>query len=85
MKKIGLAWGATKALILTFLLGIIAGIWLLPPTPSVEISAMDQDKIMWDILDRIDKDGGSVRAARANIIKKPAWNFFKAIDPNMSN
>jgi len=26
-----------------------------------------------------------VRAARANIIKKPAWNFFKAIDPNMSN
>jgi len=57
----------------SFLLGILSGIWLLPPTPSPALSDFDRERIMYQLLDELEDEGYSIVDAKTAQTKPKAW------------
>ena len=71
-----------KALMISFLLGAISGIWLLPPAPAVDLSNMDMDEIVYNVLTQLESEGYSITKTKAEILDPSGWNIFHAMDWN---
>ena len=65
----------TSLLIITvsFLLGIISGIWMLPPTPSPDLSDFDRERIMYQLLDELEDEGYSIVEAKQSQTNPEPW------------
>lgn len=64
-----------KPYLLAFVLGVVSGIWLLPPTPSPELSDYDRNQIMYELLDHLEQNDFNVRPAKENITRSKSWFF----------
>ena len=62
-----------KPYTLAFLLGVISGIWLLPPVPSPELSDYERDKIMYELLDHLESHNFRVTPAKSDILDDGWW------------
>jgi hypothetical protein len=58
---------------ITFLLGMVAGIWLLPPTPSPDLSKFDRERIMFQLLDELASEGYSIVDAKTAQTNPSPW------------
>ncbi len=65
----------TSVLLLTvsFLLGTISGIWILPPAPSPELSNFDRERIMYELLDELEDEGYSIVDAKTAQTNPKPW------------
>ena len=65
----------TSLLIITvsFLLGIISGIWMLPPTPSPDLSDFDRERIMYQLLDELEDEGYNIVEAKSAQTNPKPW------------
>jgi len=60
----------------SFLLGTISGMWMLPPTPSPELSDFDCERIMYQLLDELEDEGYSIVDAKtAQTNPQPWWKL----------
>tara|TARA_R100000963_G_C4605965_1_gene78008 strand:+ start:183 stop:395 length:213 start_codon:yes stop_codon:yes gene_type:complete len=58
---------------IAFLLGVISGIWVLPPTPSPSLSDFDRERIMYQLLDELDDEGYSIVDAKSAQTNPKPW------------
>jgi len=59
---------------LSFLLGVVCAIWLFPPTPSVELDDLERERIIYEVLDRLEDDGYNITQAKRSLTdKKNSW------------
>ena len=54
---------------LAFLLGVVCAVWLSPPTPTVELDKLERERIIYEVLERLDDAGYSPMVAREDMIK----------------
>ena len=60
--------GAMKYAI-AFLLGIVCAVWLSPPQPTVELDKLERERIIYEVLERLEDAGYSPMVAREDLIK----------------
>ena len=58
-----------------FLLGCVVAVWLSPPTPSVELDALERERIIYEVLDRLEQDGYNITHAKRSLASKK-WSWF---------
>ena len=58
-----------------FLLGCVWAGWLSPPTPTVELDALERERIIYEVLDRLEEDGYNITQAKRSLTSKK-WNWF---------
>ena len=58
----------------SFLLGCVCAVWLMPPTPSVELDALERERIIFEVLDRLEDDGYDITKTKRSLAsKKRSW------------
>ena len=59
----------------SFLLGCVCAVWLMPPTPTVELDALEREKIIYEVLDRLEDNGYDITKAKRSLTSKK-WSWF---------
>jgi len=60
--------------LLSFLLGAVCAIWLMPPTPTVELDSLDKARIIYEVLDAMEEGGFDIATAKAMVVSEDkAW------------
>ena len=59
----------------SFLLGCVCAVWLMPPTPSVELDALERERIIFEVLDRLEEDGYNITPTKRSLSSKK-WSWF---------
>ena len=62
-----------KVILISFLLGAISGVWFFPPTPVVDVSQMDQDRIVWAVLNQLEDNQYNASRARFSVAEEKPW------------
>ena len=60
---------------LAFLLGVVCAVWLSPPTPTVELDALERERIIYEVLDRLEEDGYNITKAKRSLASK-SWGWW---------
>jgi hypothetical protein len=71
-----------KSVVISFLVGMLAGVWLALPSPSNDLSNMDMDEIIYNVLDQLEDEGYSISKTKDELIDPSGWNIFHAMDWN---
>ena len=59
---------------LAFLLGAVCAVWFSPPTPTVELDALERERIIFEVLDRLEDDGYDITKTKRSLAsKKRSW------------
>ena len=61
--------------ILAFLLGVVCAVWLSPPQPTVELDKLERERIIYEVLDRLEDAGYNPRLAQDTMVK-PRRGWF---------
>jgi hypothetical protein len=65
--------------LLSFLLGAVCAIWLMPPTPTVELDNLDKARIIYEVLDTLEDRGYNISEAKDLVVSKdvsPWWRVW---------
>ena len=54
---------------LAFLLGVVCAVWLAPPQPTVELDKLERERIIYEVLDRLEDAGYNPRLAQDTMVK----------------
>ena len=58
----------------SFLLGVICAVWLFPPTPTVSLESIDRERIIYEVLSKIEEEGYSITEAKRSLTDtKKSW------------
>jgi len=60
----------------SFLLGVVVAVWLYPPQPTVQLSAYDREKIVWEMLDILEEQGYNINQAKLSLTQPKKWWQF---------
>ena len=60
----------------SFLLGCVCAVWLMPPTPTVELDALERERIIFEVLDRLEEDGYNITQTKRSLASKGTWSWF---------
>lgn len=69
------------ASLVSFLVGMLAALYLFPPTPTHELCDMDKREIAYEVIQWMDESDWNVLAAQRHIVtvgaekKKSFWGF----------
>ena len=77
--KLVQAW-PMKLVLISFLVGVLAGVWLFPPAPAVNLSNMDMDEIVYNVLTQLEAEGYSIPKTKGEILDPSGFNIFHALD-----
>ena len=58
---------------LSFLLGVVCAVWLAPPTPTVELDKLERERIIYEVLDRLEDAGYNAQLAQDTMLKPRGW------------
>ena len=59
----------------SFLCGCVCAVWLMPPTPTIELDALERERIIFEVLDRLEDDGYNITKAKRSLTSKK-WGWF---------
>ena len=60
---------------LAFLLGVVCAVWLAPPQPTVELDKLERERIIYEVLDRLEDAGYNAQLAQDTMVK-PRRGWF---------
>jgi hypothetical protein len=60
----------------SFFAGAVCAIWLFPPTPTVSLSDMDKEKIVWEVLDNLERNGYNITQGKLALTQPKHWWQF---------
>ena len=66
-EKIKSGWGSFT---ISFLLGAVSVLYIWPPAPEVAMSSLDQERIVWQVLDHLDDNGYDIKKSKEAISNK---------------
>ena len=58
---------------LAFLLGVVCAVWLAPPQPTVELDKLERERIIYEVLDRLEDAGYNAQLAQDTMLKPRGW------------
>ena len=53
---------------LAFLLGVVCAVWLAPPHPTVELDKLERERIIYEVLERLEDAGYDARDAQEHML-----------------
>ena len=68
-KTATLRYNGAMKYFLSFLLGVVCAVWLAPPTPTVELDKLERERIIYEVLERLEDAGYSPMVAREDLVK----------------
>ena len=60
---------------LAFLIGVVCAVWLSPPHPTVELDKFERERIIYEVLDRLEDAGYNAQLAQDTMVK-PRRGWF---------
>ena len=66
-EKASTGWGS---FVISFLLGAMSVLYIWPPAPEVEMSSLDQETIVFKVLDYLDDNGYDIKKSKEAISNK---------------
>ena len=58
---------------LAFLIGVVCAVWLSPPHPTVELDKFERERIIYEVLDRLEDAGYNAQLAQDTMLKPRGW------------
>ena len=75
MKKMQVVTGI-RSYVVGFLLGGLSVLYIWPPSPQIEMSNMDMEKVTWQVINQLEDNGYSITEAK-KAITKPSTGWWE--------